>query len=506
MKAIPALAVAALVLALPVLVSGPLLLGHDTKEHISFGQYFAEQLWQGDFYPRWLLNVNYGLGSASFFVYPPFPSYVYSLLLPVARIVHLDAFGLGEYLCLLTSGLCAFLWMTTIASRQVSLLAATIYMILPYHLTIDFYRRDALSECWALAWMPLVLYFTTQVVRKKGYATAGLALSYALLIVSHLVSVLILSALPFLLALTIAERGRKARAFFTVAGCLALGAAVSSAYLLPAFANAKYFPVSRLGISIDDGPQGNLLAYGWGLLTGHSGKSRFLQAVSLATVDTVSFIAFCGFMALRKGPRSHRGQLLLWLAVCPVPLFLMSEPSLRIWKVLPALADAVQFPWRFDVVLCIAALPLAAFLLTNVISLPARSKVGVLVVVILFATTWFGGYVDVVRHSPQDHSDAGTKLSVHDGWFAAWTARGMDQDSALEASTGPAARFLEGHGTATVLIWKPRHIEVLTDCAACGPLVVRQLYYPKWKARLVSGGVELLVEPKLPQGVLAVRV
>jgi hypothetical protein len=504
-KAILVLAAAAIVLTLPILVPGPVLLGHDTREHINFGKYFAEQFWQGDLYPRWLLNMNYGLGSASFFVYPPFPSYVYTLLLPLERILHLNAFSLAEYLCLLASGICAFLWMTTMANMRVSLIAAIMYMLLPYHLTIDFYRRGAISECWALAWMPLVLYFTTLVVRKKRYATVWLAFSYALLIVSHLVSVLILSALPLLLALTIAERGRKAAAILAVVGGLALGAAVSGAYLVPALVNVKYFPVSRLEIPIDNGPQGNLLAFSWRLFTGHSQKSGFIQAVSLATVDTAAFIAFCGLMTVKSGSRRRLAQTLMWLAVCPIPLLLMSSASLWIWRALPALASAVQFPWRFDVVLCIAALPLTAFLLTGAMTLPSRSRIGVFAVVALFAATWFGAYVDVIRRLMPDHTEAGTRLSVHDGWFAAWTPRGIDLNSALEASKGINAKFLEGDGTATVLVWKPRHIEVLMDCGACGPLVVKQLYYPKWKARLASSGAALLVKPSLPQGLLAVQ-
>lgn len=504
-NAILVLAAAAAILSAPIFLHGPMLTGHDTKEHINFGRYFAEQFWQGELYPRWLLNMNYGLGSASLFVYPPFPSYVYTLLLPVARIVHLNAFSLGMYTCLLTSGVCAFLWMTTIASRRISLVAAAIYMLLPYHLTIDAYRRGALSECWALAWMPLVLYFTVQVLRKKRYATPGLALSYALLIVSHLVSVLILSALPLLLALTTAERGRKARALVTVTGGLVLGTAVSGAYLVPALANAKYFPVHRLDIPIDTGPEGNLLAFGWNLWTGHPGKSGFLQAVSLTTIDTTLFIALCGFLTLRNGPRNRRGRTLLWLAVCAIPLLLMSGSSVGLWKAFPALASAVQFPWRFGVVLCVAAVPLAAFLLTDAIELRGRSRVGILVIVALFAATWFGAYVDVVRRLTRDHNDAGTRMSIYDGWFAAWTAPGMDQNSALEAAMGPAAQFLAGDGTATVLVWKPRHIEIQTDCAACGPLVLKQLYYPKWKARLVPSGDPLPVVPALPQGLLAVQ-
>jgi hypothetical protein len=505
-KEILVLAVAALALSLPIFIHGPMYSGHDTKEHIAFGTYFAEQFWQGDLYPRWLLNMNHGLGSASFFVYPPFPSYVYALLLPLAHAVRTNAFCLGEYLCLLASGFCGFLWMTTIASRRISLIAAILYMLLPYHLAIDFYRRDALSECWALAWMPLVLYFTTQVVRKKRYAVAGLALAYALLIVSHLTSVAILSALPLLLALTIAERGRKAKALFTVMGGLALGTAVAAAYLVPAFANVKYFPVSRLDIPIDNGPRGDLLDFGWDLFTRHSAKSGFVQAVSLATVDTVLFIALCGFVARKKGPRSRRGQAWLWLAVCPIPIFLMSGTSQWLWKALPPLASAVQFPFRFDVVLCVAALPLAAFLLTDAMQLPVRSRVGIFIVVGLFAATWFGGYAGAVKQLTRDGNDAGSERKVYDGWFAAWTPSGTDLASALESAALPPARFATGQGTAQVLLWKPRHIEVLTECDACGPLIVKQLYYPKWKVRLVPEGKALVVEPKLPQGLLAVQV
>jgi hypothetical protein len=504
-KEILLLAAVALVLSLPILVRGPMPSAHDTAEHMDFGKHFAEQFWQGDLYPRWLLNMHHGLGSPTFFIFPPFPSYVYALLLPVAKIIRVDALSLDEYLCLLTSGLCAWRWMTTIASTRVSLIAAVIYMLLPYHLTIDFYRRNALPECWALAWMPLVLYFTTQAVRKKRYAIPGLALAYALLIASHPISVLILSALPPLLALTIAERGRKARALATVIGSLAIGAAVSAAYLLPALANAKYFPASKLDLPV---PREDLLVFGWGLLTGHTWKSQFVQAVSLATADTIFFILLCGFMALKNGPRSRRGQTILWLAVCPIPLFLMSSPSLGLWDALPALRNAVQFPWRFDVILCIAALPLAAFFLTDVLGGSVRARAGFLVIILFFTASWIGGCIYAVRCLALNHFDnpVGTSVIEADGWFDAWAPSGISPDTAFQVALGPPARFRTGQCTADVLLWKPRRIEVQTNCTAGGPLVVNQFYYPKWEAQLFPGGARLHVEPALPQGLLEVQV
>jgi len=34
---------------------------------------FDSRLWSGGWYPRWLMNMNGGLGSATFYFYPPLP-------------------------------------------------------------------------------------------------------------------------------------------------------------------------------------------------------------------------------------------------------------------------------------------------------------------------------------------------------------------------------------------------------------------------------------------------
>ena len=70
---------------------------------------------------------------------------------------------------------------STTASGGVALATAILYMLMPYHLAVDFYLPGpALAESWALAWMPLVLYFTVLAVKGKRGAIAGLAVAYAL--------------------------------------------------------------------------------------------------------------------------------------------------------------------------------------------------------------------------------------------------------------------------------------------------------------------------------------
>jgi hypothetical protein len=119
--------------------------------------------------------------------------------------------------------------------------------------------------------------------------------------------------------------------------------------------------------------------------------------------------------------------------------------------------------------------------------------------------TWLVGYRETVkRYSlPAFPYDS---INEADGWFDSWKPLGLDYASAMEASMGPQVRFLAGQGTASVLLWSPRHIEVQTDCNDCGPLLVSQLYYPEWKAQLASGLQPLSVGVALPQGLLEVQV
>ena len=72
------LALASALLVLPVWLQGGTQ-GHDLFHHLLSGHYFARQLWQGELYPRWLMAMNGGFGSPTFFFYPPLPYYVSAL-------------------------------------------------------------------------------------------------------------------------------------------------------------------------------------------------------------------------------------------------------------------------------------------------------------------------------------------------------------------------------------------------------------------------------------------
>ena len=158
-------------LGLPALYHG-MPLGHDSFEHVSRYSSVASQLRQGEIYPRWLANMNAGLGSPVLFVYAPLPYFVPGFLSPLLRL----GFGKNEpfelgvsvWLALALSGISVWLWLRMIVSGRAATIAAILYMLMPYHLTIDLYNRGAIGEMWAFVSMPMTLYCSTRLFRHRS--------------------------------------------------------------------------------------------------------------------------------------------------------------------------------------------------------------------------------------------------------------------------------------------------------------------------------------------------
>lgn len=492
-------AFAALVLALPMLVYGPMLQGHDTYEHINYSHHFSEQFWAGEWYPRWLTGMNHGLGSPTLFVYPPLPSYVYTILVPVGRLCHFDAFRMDEFLALLGSGICSFLWLKTMASRVVALAGAVLYMLMPYHLAIDFYRRTALSECWALVWIPLVLYFSAELIKPKAHFSVGLAVAYAMLILSHLVSVFIVSLIPLAAAVAFSPKGHRLRSVsYTAAGML-LGIGLSCFYFLSALSNARYFPVSRLPLW--SYVEGHLLTVGKLLDAGTDG---FIRLMSLTVIDMIAVCIVCSAFVLARGHSRSKKRVLFWLMICVIPVLLMHGRSAPIWHKCSPLFAAIQYPWRLNIVLCIATLPIVAMFLSEISNLRRLSQAPLLVLLFVLLTPWLVSYASIWGRYRSESARQMTSVSDDDGWFPAWTAPGIDDASALRASAGPELRFLAGAGTANILVWKPRRIEFQTNSSTGGEVMIEQFYYPSWRA--CDGGEAIGIGARMPEGLLEINV
>jgi uncharacterized membrane protein len=494
----------AVVLALPLLVYGPYAKGHDIYIQMSYTRYFNQQFWAGEFYPRWLVGMNHGLGSPSLFVFPSFQAYVYAFLDPLTNSFHRNTFAGEEFLVLFVSGICAFLWMRELFSRRIAVVVAILYMFTPYHLEIDFYLRSALGECWALAWIPLLLWGVSRIIKGKRGAMVYFAVAFALLILSHLISTFIVIAVPLAAVLVLTERGRKLRSFAEVIGGMALGAGLSSFYWLPAVRYSRYF-LKKLNPPVFS----TFLIDGKSLFQS-SAVEPFVHTVAVWGVDAMCICGLCGVVVLMKGSQESKRQVRFWLAAAAIPAFMLCAVSTPFWAIARPIFLLIQYQFRLNTVLCCAeTVILGAFLSESSwksrLEIATRSFLLALVIV-----PWLFSYAAIWR-AYREIPNARASFPYHpwgrfgdDGWFHEFYV-GTDPDLTLRASEGPRARFTSGSGTISVASWAARHIAIETDSPSGGRVMINQFFFPSWRATLVPSGQQIGTAPSTPEGLLTAK-
>lgn len=239
------LAVVAMAITYPCMRRG-LPLGHSTHTHILYQHYFDQQIAQGDWSPRWIIAMNRGLGSAVFYAQYPLPYYVawgISKVLPNhwGAYEEARALGLSLVLAAILAGLFTYAWCSTFTDRLAAVAAAIVYLTFPYSVTIDIYLRAAIGEFWALAFLPLSFYFIERMAAGSRRAMPGLAVAFALMIVSHLFTAVLLA--PVLL---VYAAWRIARAEWVPAACqmfaaFLLATGLAGIYALPFLAQRGSF-------------------------------------------------------------------------------------------------------------------------------------------------------------------------------------------------------------------------------------------------------------------------
>jgi hypothetical protein len=492
-------------LAFPALHNG-LPNGHDSYEHVSRYSSVARQFRAGEIYPRWLASMNSGLGSPALFVYGPLPYFVPSLL---SRLLPLGFgkndlldLGISVWLALALSGMSAYFWLRSAASKRAATLASILYMVMPYHLTIDLYTRGAVAELWTFAWMPLALHFSAQLVRGRSrFAIVGLAVSYAAIIFTHLLITFIFT--PVLLATTIglASAGNRFAAIRNVGISLLLGIGLSAAYLLPALSHEKNVSSQRdyLAQTYDR----NFLFTG-GVWKAHSVNDRFLWKTSWLTFSTALAVIFA-FLLIRLGPNGNGKPELFWTGAAAVSLLMMLPVSNLFWRVIPAL-PSIQFPWRFNTILALAAAMLLALAIDAVNRSWSAWRVllaggtacvtllwaGVAAKEILFCTPWTPAMT-------RPFSD-----SLIPDW-AVWTQPQFLTVQGL-SKLNAQSTIREGlQGEISVYKWSPREITFTSNKKSDNWLIARRFYYPGWKA-MTEGGRALSVGPSPGTGLIQVKV
>ncbi|HJR09079.1 MAG TPA: 6-pyruvoyl-tetrahydropterin synthase-related protein [Pyrinomonadaceae bacterium] len=495
----------------------------DTLFHAMWYTNFSAQLLAGDLYPRWLLNLNGGLGSPVFFFYAPLPYYITTLFKPlmpggIYGTLHL---GASVALAVIASGLAAYLWLKEIAGREAATVAAVLYMLMPYHLAVDVYTRDAFAEVWAFVWMPLMLYSVRRLAGGASkFALTGLALSYAALITTHLPTTLIFSLVPPCYAFFACEpQGRRRRSALLAACGMLLGAGLASIYLLPAMLNQRFVSLADLLPEHYNTRWLQLTNFDLTLVAGRA---------TIAFLLTVGVVVCACVLARRDGAANDsafKRVRAFWIITAAACVLLMFPTGDFVWRLAKPL-QTIQFPWRFNAVLCVAAAALIA-------QAPGTLRRGrrydavrlsALLVGCALVLGWVVFTVQVARKefpSLRRGSPAGM-----DAAYFKRLEQGRDAPEyrpATAASTqagdfenllsrichdegGRIARAcaVEGTGAVTVERWQPRDIALRVETEGGVALNVSQFYYPGWAAYL--DGRRHPLAPSAPDGLLHLDV
>jgi hypothetical protein len=521
------IALVATVVCAPLLVFGAPY-GYDIAEHLSWLERFAAQLRAGELYPRWLVDLNGGAGSPTFFYYVPFAYYVSAifggLLCPgCGTSAHM---GVGMWLMILASGVAFFVFARQYGRPWIATLGALAYMVLPYHFEIDLWRRLAFTEIAAYIWMPLILLWFQRSLDDRRFVVPG-AVGYALLVVSHVPSAMIFGLFLGGYAFMECVRRREARPMLYLWAAAGLGIALSAVYLVPAALAEKYVFSPQMFVS-HESPPGQLWTYeyfdyrNWMFLDGrlepNDGLTKHIFAVLLATTGV--FALLCGVLFRTQGRRALRA-LAPWLFGVAFVWLMVSPLSIPLWEAFPPLKK-IQFPFRFVIV---ADLALAVTIVLAVgAAAERRDRVSYLALAAATALLAVTGFIGTTRffgiRPVQNLLEPLAAESVIEN-TAAQVAAGFDPIELfmpvwVGVSAGefrdaigavPRARIEPAEdGDAQVARWRPRDIVVDVETSTDTVLAVKQFYFPGWRATDESSDEELPVSPSEPLGLLLVEV
>ena len=497
--ALPVLILASTLLLLPLWLQGGTR-GHDLFHHLLSGHYFAQQLWQGELYPRWLMAMNGGFGSPTFFFYPPLPYYVSALFAGPAALPHQAVYPLlaSASLALLLSGLSAYLWLRSCTSPGRALAVSLLYLALPYHLAMDLYARFALAEFWAFVWAPLILLGQDLATRRQRFGLPLLALTLALLAYSHLPSLLLMLGLISLRALWQAWRGRTLSPCWLTLGGMLLGLCMAAALLLPALLDQGAISMELMRGGMFDFRRNFLDRLPTGL-----DDWRFRGHLAWQSVLTMGLL----LLAWAATREPYHPELICWGAIGVAAFLMMLSPSQPIWQLLPPL-QRVQFPWRLNLVLTLATVAVVA------LGPPTHRPWQWLWWCLLLLT--LASAIAYVRHAPLTQApDRFAIASEFDSKRSAREYRPSQVPGGLFAPSLlawkeeflPPVSTEQAGASWKVLIWQSRRLELAVSASAPTRLVLHQYDYPGWQAWLdeelmltVSANRQGLLQVWVPAG------
>lgn len=326
---------------------------HDTVHSARISQMWIA-LSAGHFPTRWLDGFGQGYGSPVFNYYAPLPYYVGAFLYGLSNNFELT-FKILFVICNLIT-----IWSSLKLARTFkfgfwpSWLMVSAIVLAPYR-AVDLFVRGALSEAWAISFLPLVLANSIAILKGEKNKTWLFATSLALLALSHnltaLMSIVWLMIIWLGLIFNLTPKQRLSRIKVLWLG-IGLGLLLSAFYWLPMLVELKY--VGVVEGSINSFPYYQYFVYARQLVTplwgfGGAAPGPYNDQSSFLGYGQLLGLLLALFMFARIIIRQQRKKAALWSGVVAtlfLSLLMTHGRSEPIWQAVPQL-QIIQFPWRW---------------------------------------------------------------------------------------------------------------------------------------------------------------
>ncbi len=479
-------------LTLPALVPlarGGLFDSHDGLFHAYRLAALHDAVRAGVLYPRWFPSFAFGYGQPVLNFYGPL-AYYWGLPFTLLGVDAAAALKLTFATGLVASALAMYLFARLHIQRLPSLVAAVVYVYLPYHL-VDLYVRGAVAEFLAFVWFPLALWAFHRLVTVPGlfgFSRIGLAsLLFAALTVTHSLSALLFAPVLMGYVILLFWQRRDLSAIGRTAMAVVLALAVSAFYWLPILVESRYV---GLGHGTSQGYREHLLPPSD--LVSLSPAYSYPDAGVVPTyhLGMVQVALLAAALILLPAIRPRRWLALFFLVVAFASAYMLVTISSPAWQLLEGGLAFLQYPWRFLSITVLATAILSGLVVQTVAEISQPSGVALGLALTLATAVWALWRVPVTSSAPDLSVESMWKNDKEFGQIGTtWTGEYLpiwvtEQRWAIShpVQGATASRPAVGAGQLRLTAVAYTGMDLSLDAPGGAGVALHQFHYPGWQA------------------------
>ena len=296
---------------------------------------------------RWVPDMGAGFGHPLFNYHPVFPYYA-GMILRLFNLSFVDISKLLFLFSLIFSSLFMYLLAKEFFGKAGGLLSASMYVLAPYH-AVDIFVRGALTESWALAFFPLVLWSLYKFITANQFLYfLSSIISIFLLLISHNTMPLIFFPVALFWALLWIVAAKNWKAIPRLCLIVLWSVGLSAFFLIPSLLEINLAKLETMASGYYDYKNHFVTIFqlflkrGWGYGPSIAGSDDTMPFQLGWPMWPISLLV--GFMVL-SGLAKNK-VLAFAFVIFGFSVFMTHAKSYWLWNLLPGM-NFVQFPWRF---------------------------------------------------------------------------------------------------------------------------------------------------------------